>query len=284
VTIATGAHPVLAYPAALGPHVTRMLEAGQGDRNVILLHGAGSRADRWRRTLSSLADAGYHVFAPDLPGHGFAPKGAGLDYRTPAVAAAVADLLERLGGAALVGTSLGAHVATWVAGLRPSLVPATVLVGATGMVPRPAASTSAASAISDLSEAGVRRKLELLLHDPSLADDGWVAEEQRINSSPGAVEAMTAVQAYLQGEMANDLTGERYAATGIPTLLVWGAQDRWVPLEVGRRIAALLPRAPFVVLEAAGHAPYLERASVFTAVVNELLSAPERMAHGMRHL
>ena len=194
---ATGPLPaVLAYPAAFGPHVTRMLEAGTGARYVVLLHGAGARADRWRPTMSGLAAARFRAFAPDLPGHGFAPKGAGLDYRTPALAACVVELLERLGPAALVGTSLGAHVATWVAVERPDLVRATVLVGATGMVPRQ--NTGASALAADVSEEGVRRKLDLLLHDPAAVDDAWIAEEHLVNSSPGAAEALAAVRSYLQ--------------------------------------------------------------------------------------
>ncbi|MBX6388609.1 MAG: alpha/beta hydrolase [Frankia sp.] len=271
---------VIAYPAAFGPHVTRMLAAGSGPRHVVLLHGFGARADRWRAVMAGLAAAGFHALAPDLPGHGFAPKGPGLDYRTPAFADGVVDLLERIGPAAVVGTSLGGHVATWAALQRPDLVRAAVLVGATGVVPRRSSATSSAAA--DVSVDGVRRKLELLLHDHSRITDSWVAEEHLVNSSPGAAEALDAVRAYLQGPIAADLTGERYAALGIPTMIVWGAGDRWIPLEVGERIAALLPRAPFLVLADAGHAPYLERAETFTEEVARFLADPASQPAGRR--
>ena len=67
-------------------------------------------------------------------------------------------------------------------------------------------------------------------------------------------------------------------------MLVWGAQDRWIPLEIGERIAALLPRAPFVVLDHAGHAPYLERVETFTAVVARFLDDPASMPTARRML
>ncbi|WP_244122663.1 alpha/beta fold hydrolase [Burkholderia metallica] len=42
------------------------------------------------------------------------------------------------------------------------------------------------------------------------------------------------------------------AASAIPTLLIWGEADRFVPIDVGRRIAKLMPHAPFEMLEDAG--------------------------------
>ena len=69
---------------ALGPVTTRVLEAGQGDRVIVFVHGTGGRADRWSRNLDAFADAGFHAYAFDLPGHGFASKGADVACSVPA--------------------------------------------------------------------------------------------------------------------------------------------------------------------------------------------------------
>ena len=99
----------LSYPLGAAGVTTRVIEAGEGDRPVVFLHGVGARADRWQRTLPAFAKAGFHCYAIDFPGHGFATKGHGPDYGTPGFAHFVAGVLDALGleHPALVGTSLG---------------------------------------------------------------------------------------------------------------------------------------------------------------------------------
>lgn len=264
---------VLSYPIGLAGLTTRVLECGTGPAELLLLHGAGSRADRWRPILSGLAAAGYRVRALDLPGHGLAAKPVDFDYTTPAMAELVEGYLTEQGPAVLVGTSLGGHIAAWLAVHRPDLVPAVVLVGPAGIVRREA-TTSAV--LGDRSADGVRTKLELLLHDHSLIDDGWVREETLVNTSPGAEQALDRVMAYVRGGINEHLVGDRLAASGVPTCLIWGAEDRWIPLDVADRVSAALPGAPLHLLAAAGHAPYFEQPERFNQIVLDFLAGARR--------
>ena len=50
---------IIGYPFAAGATPTRVLECGSGERNLVLIHGLGARADRWRSNLEPLAEAGY---------------------------------------------------------------------------------------------------------------------------------------------------------------------------------------------------------------------------------
>lgn len=61
------------------------------------------------------------------------------------------------------------------------------------------------------------------------------------------------------------------ASTDVPTLLIWGNADRFVPVEVGARIARLMPHARFESLEGCGHFPSLERPSLCTAIARDWL-------------
>lgn len=260
---------VVQYPLELDGVVTRVLEAGEGDDVLVCLHGAGSRADRWRPVLPLLVDAGFHVYAVDFPGHGLAAKPVGYPYGSPRYAAGVVELLDRVGtpSAAVLGTSLGGHVAALVALGRPELVWASVLIGAVGLVGRPPEAAAPGSPIVDGSPAGTRAKLELLVHDPTLITDEWVHEESMVSTSPGAAEARAELARYLAEDQADDLAGEAYAALDIPTLLLWGAEDRWIPPSVGEATAAVVTHAPLVLLPAAGHAPYFERPEAFADAV-----------------
>jgi pimeloyl-ACP methyl ester carboxylesterase len=221
------------------------------------------------------------VTALDLPGHGFAEKPAKFTYTGPAMAELLIERLDRTGPAALVGTSLGGFVAALVALARPDLVTALVLVGVTGIVPREA---STARVIGDSSPAGVRRKLERLVVDPSVVDEEWVTEESLVNTSPGAEHALQQVMTYLTEGINEHLVGERLAELSCPVLVVWGEQDAWIPLSIGERVAELVPTAPFVVLAGCGHAPYLERAEEFATLVTGFLDPATRPLPGRHHL
>ncbi len=60
-----------------------------------------------------------------------------------------------------------------------------------------------------------------------------------------------------------DAWWERLADLSVPTLLVWGENDRVFPLPTGRRLAARIPGARLVVLPGARHPSYLDRPEQF---------------------
>jgi len=278
--------PVISYPLDAGGVLTRVLECGNGDDVVLFLHGSGARADRWRANLSGMAARGYRALAVDFPGHGFAAKMGHLRYDTPAFVAMVADFVSGLdiSSITIVGTSLGAHVAASYACTSPSRVRASVLVGALGIVPVHRDPQQTTARVADTSAEGVESKLRMLLHDKSLISPAWIEEERRMNTSPGATRALADLRTYLDSRVNDELVGEQYASLGLPTLLIWGEDDKWVLPRYGLEAAKLLKGTPLVFLKEAGHAPYLERSDTFNAVVDEFLRDPAGFGSGIRHL
>src|SRR6185503_7330994 len=193
---------ILQYPADVAGLTLRVLEAGTGNDNVVLLHGVAARADRWRENLGPLSEAGLHPYALDLPGHGFSSHDPGFDYSAPAFAEVVAQfIVDRLGGrpTLLIGTSLGGHVTARLTLAHPELVSAAVLVGPTGMRPLGEARRDAiARGIVDASLEGTRAKLKWLVHDPALATEAWALEESRINGARGTHAAIEQLAAYFR--------------------------------------------------------------------------------------
>jgi 2-hydroxy-6-oxonona-2,4-dienedioate hydrolase len=268
--------PISQYPVVAGDLVTRVLDSGSGDTTVVYLHGAGSRADRFWHNLAPVARAGHRVIALDFPGHGYATKGAGVTHSTPAFARFVVGVIRALGveRPVLVGTSLGAHVAAAIAAEDPASVAALVLIGAVGIVPAvPRDGPLSPIPMWDASPDAVRTKLHLVVHDPALITDQWVREESHINSSPGAGESLRAVADYLNYGVDADRVGERLLARAahIPTLLVWGAEDRWVPPSVGERSRDLLG-AQLILMAGTAHAPYYEDPPTFNSLLIEFLA------------
>ena len=272
------------YPVVAGDLVTRVLDCRNGDTTVVCLHGAGSRADRFWHNIAPVAAAGYRVIAMDFPGHGFATKGASVTHSTPAFADFVMQVLRSLDvrRPVIVGTSLGGHVAASIAASDPDAVSAMVLIGAVGIVPaEPSDGPLTPVPMWDASPDAIRTKLRMVVANPALITDEWVNEESRINSSPGARESLEAVAGYLRSGVDRDTVGDqlRERASNVPTLLVWGGEDRWVPPSVGFRTRDLLVRSELVVMPGTGHAPYYEDPETFNRLLVDFLASNPVAGH-----
>ncbi len=269
----------IAYPVAVGDIVIRVLEAGDGPETVVMLHGLGARADRWRRNMPALAAAGYHVYALDFPGHGFSEKSAHFPHSVPAYAELVAKFVDSVADRSrttLVGTSMGGHVAATAALRDPGAYRGVVLVGAVGMraLGEPTRAAIAAS-IVDTSREGIERKMKLVIADQSLVTPEWLREEERINNSPGAAEALGAIGDYFANRVDDDALDANDLARlfdSTPCLVVWGAEDDIVPVSIADELershdvrVVRIPRAK--------HLPYYERPDEFNAELLRFLQA-----------
>lgn len=268
---------MIQYPLGVDGVLTRVLEAGAGDRTMLLVHGVGARADRWRRNLEGLASAGYHPYAIDLPGHGLAQKGPGIPGTVPEYARFARRMLDDLGTGEvyLVGTSLGGHVCATAACDMAERVAGLVLVGTVGITPIGAERRQRTqSIVGETSWEAVGGKLRVVLHDEALATEELHREEFRINNSPGAAESFERIAAYFGNDLDDDAVGDRLAAVAdaFPVLIVWGREDVGFPLELGEAARAKLPGSRLAVMDDAAHAPYFERPEAFNRIVTDFLA------------
>jgi 2-hydroxy-6-oxonona-2,4-dienedioate hydrolase len=271
------AQALLSYPVGIDGTVTRVLDTYAGERSVVFIHGLGARADRWRRNLPPLAAAGFRGIALDLPGHGFATKDTSFAHGVEGYSRFVAALIRELGleRPVLVGTSLGGHVAAAIACRQLVDVRALILIGATGLFPIGAAACERlATRAQDRSLAGTRSKAQTVFFDPAMATDAFVHEEHRINNSPGSDGVFAALGRYFVERLDRDAVGELLATMPArpPLALVWGAQDRSVPITVGREAAKLLS-TPLHEIAGAAHAPYFEKPEQFNPLMVSFLNA-----------
>jgi pimeloyl-ACP methyl ester carboxylesterase len=73
----------------------------------------------------------------------------------------------------------------------------------------------------------------------------------------------------------------RLRALRVPTLLVWGKDDRITPVEIAERFRALIADAELVTIANCGHAPMLEQPMMFNAIVEDWLV--DSRARGVRN-
>lgn len=267
---------MISYPCAFDGTETRVLDVGRGPP-CLFIHGLGARADRWRRNLEPIAATGRRAVAFDLPGHGFADKGDRFSFDVPNLARWVLGLMDelRIGPSALVGTSLGGFIAAEMACREPDRVTALVLVGTLGMTPMgPEARANLSGRFATVTREGIERKLKTVLHDPGHVTPEWIEEEWRINNSVGAGAAFAAIARYLAGPIDDHVVGPRLAGLRPrkPTAILWGTEDRAVPVAVGHRARDLLAPALYQEFPETGHGPYFEAADAFNTTVASFLA------------
>ena len=247
---------------------------------VLLLHGLGGAAVNWT-LLAPLLARGHRVVAPDLPGHGRSGKLDGVgDLRPFAEFVAAAAGREDALPAAVVGHSLGGVVALRLAADRPELVRGLVLVETAGIVST-LRRAQIAFAISGALRPG--RRIARLRHQVARRRDlrraafaYWGAED------PAALEP-EAVLGFLEAAaQAHDVRAAGAALVRedprawlhrvrCPSMVLWGARDRLVPIEDGFEFARRL-RAPVRTIAGGGHLVIGERPSECAAVIETFLA------------
>ncbi len=231
---------------------------------MVLLHGVGGSIYDWRHLLRPLSD-GHRVVAIDLLGAGESDKPAGGDYSVAAQARRVRGLLDALGirNATLVGNSYGGGVALRFAQDWPERTDRLVLINSicyADMIPWYATLCRIPGAEVAAKLLPLGRMARWVLRGCS--DTVGRLEEAEIETyvaeirSPGRRAAVVRTMRAILREDAEEFRA-RIGSVQAPALLLWGAEDGTVPVELGRRLAEDLPRARLVEL-AAGHIPNQE--------------------------
>src|SRR4051812_43839182 len=237
---------------------------------LLLIHGIGDDSSTWDPVLDDLA-RDHTVLAPDLLGHGGSDKPRG-DYSIGAYANGMRDLLSVLDidRVTLVGHSLGGGVAMQFAYQYPERTERLVLVGAGGVAQSVTPALRAASLpLADLllpmlRWPGVRFQTELVLRTLQHLDTGLGRDAEDLVRLVDALPDATSRSAFLRtlravvdwrGQVVTMLD-RCYLTAGMPTLLVWGADDVIVPVEHAQLAHDAMPGSELQVFEGAGHFPF----------------------------
>ncbi len=258
---------------------------------LVLLHGLGSSAHfDWGRVMGPLARH-HRVIALDQLGFATSDKPQ-IDYSVQTWVDFLGEFLRgmhvehfTLGGASLGGwiavdytlqaftppPGMGASFAL----PRPDRL---ILVDAGGLGHKPPEAQDAAIrlALSPSSLAGTRAVLSLVFFNQALVTDSAVRASytSRVSSGAGYTVHMFMNNPVTEAET----VGRRLGGIKIPTLVVWGAEDRLVPLAEGREYAAAIPGAELAIIPKCGHVPPAERPAEFVAVAGKFLGDAETPA------
>ena len=254
---------------------------------IVLVHGMAGSSATWRYVMPALAER-FTVVAPDLVGHGESEKPRG-DYSLGAFASGVRDLMVALGHerATLVGQSFGGGVAMQFAYQFPERCERLVLVSSGGL------GDEVNLLLRLLALPGAELVLQLActnwLHDVGVNVAGWLANIG-VHTSPHLREAWSSYGSLADGETRTaflhtlrsviDVAGQRvgagdrlYLAAAVPTLIIWGDDDRIIPVEQGRAAHEAIPGSRLEIFAGTGHFPHCERPDQFSPALIDFMDA-----------
>jgi pimeloyl-ACP methyl ester carboxylesterase len=245
---------------------------------VIMLHGAGPGASSWsnfRRNVGVFSER-YRALLVDMPQYGKSDKVIIEGGRLAYTARVLDELMDQLGIATahFVGNSMGGQAAIKLAIDRPERVDRLVVIGSTPVstslfCPMPLEGIKLIAGYyrdDGPSIAKMRKLLETIVYDPSFLTEETIRERYEASIDPEVVQLMT------QSPPANqDLTAELHLVKA-PTLIVWGADDRFGALDVGLLMLRRFQNARMHIFNRCGHWAQVEHADEFNRLVLDFLA------------
>jgi len=239
----------------------RIMRKGDG-APLLFLHGAAG-AGSWLPFMETLSQT-HDVIVPEHPGFGKSDTPGWLDSISD-LAYFYLDLIRQLGleGAHVVGTSLGGWIAAEMAIRDPGALRSLTLVAPAGIQVKGVAR-------GDIFLWSPEQTAKNLFHDPALAarvplpandDEMLVALKNR----------ETTARLGWNPRLHNPDLPKWLHRVSVPTLIVWGDDDKVLPMAYGAAYRDLIPGAELEIFPACGHLPHVEKAAEFTATALRFL-------------
>ena len=265
-------------------HRARYLTAGEGGPPLVLLHGVGTSSGEWLGVLPDLA-RNHRVYAVDLPGYDgtYEPP----DYSPAFTASFVNSFLEAVGAksAVVVGNSFGGLVALHLALSEPARVCALVLSDSAGLgqAVNPALVALSSPGGGELAKTLAKTRLGaaqrsiqralLLFSRPWRISWKWVKDQYKLAQLPNFTDATLASLRNAVGATGQrEVLLERLPQLQMPTLIVWGIEDRLLPYSQAKEAIALVQDGSLELISKCGHLPHVEQPKRFVSTLGEFLS------------
>jgi pimeloyl-ACP methyl ester carboxylesterase len=241
----------------------RLLRGGAGPP-LLVLHGAGGAA--WLPCMQTLA-ARFDVIAPEHPGFGESDTPDWLD-TIHDLAYFYLDLLDALDldRVQLVGISLGGWVAAELAVRDTGRLASLTLVGAAGI------HLNGVRQVDSFLRNDEQR-IRDFFHDQAFADQ--MVKRMLVPELADIAAKNQTITAKLswQPRGYDPHLHKWLHRIDVPTLLIWGAEDKLFPKEYAHAYRDLIPGSKAVVIPECGHVPQVEKPTAFITALEDFISA-----------
>lgn len=244
---------------------------------IVLLHGFLSSTFSFRKIIPLLKE-NYNVISIDVPPFGKSGKSTHFKYSYKNIANTIIILLEKLAirHPILIGHSLGGQICLNILYLFPNLVKKAILLCSSGYLKRSKKHLILSSYIPFsylfvkhyLGKSGLERNLKNVVYDHRVID-----EEMRLGYlNPFLKNDIFKALTLMIRHREEDLSGSMLQTIQTPCLLIWGENDKVVPLRTAQRLKKDLPNSKLVILKNTGHLVPEERPLEVTQLVNKFIA------------
>ena len=262
---------------AIGDGVTvHLRDEGPKDAPaIVLLHGSNADLHTWEPWVQALKGQ-YRVIRFDQVGHGLTGPDPKQDYSRDNYVADILEVADKLGLKQFVlgGNSMGGKHALAFAVKHPQRLTGLVLVdGSGGPMLKLDKKDDAASSSSGNIGFTIARMPGVNLLVEQVTPRRLIAQSLEQSVSVKSVASEAAVDRYWEllrypgnrratlkrfGYPYDPLTEAEIAAVTTPTLILWGEEDRLIPVEAGQWLAKTMPNNALVIYPKIGHLPHEE--------------------------
>lgn len=256
-------------------------DLGEGAETVVMLHGSGPGASGWanfNRNIEPLLAAGYRVVLLDCPGWSKSDPIVCRGSRSDLNATALKGLLDVLGleRVHILGNSMGGHSAVAFTLSYPERVGKLVLMGggtggASPFVPMPTEGIKLINALyREPTIDNLKKMMNVFVYDPSdLTEALFQTRLDNMLSRRDHLDNFVASLAANPKQFPD--FGARLGEIKARTLVIWGRNDRFVPMDVGLRLIAGIANSELHVFNNCGHWAQWEHAETFNRLVLDFL-------------
>jgi 4,5:9,10-diseco-3-hydroxy-5,9,17-trioxoandrosta-1(10),2-diene-4-oate hydrolase len=262
---------------------TRYWVQGSQGSTIILIHGLGGFIENWEYNISGLSQ-GHRVYALDLVGFGRSDKPK-IGYSLPNLTEFVKEFMtvQDVDRATLIGLSMGGAIALRFALKNPNQVEKMVLVDSLGLgrdgsiFLRMMSLPIIGELLARPSRKGSSKILRSIFHNQDLITDQMIEVTYEMSSLPGAQSSFLSTlrsTCNIWGAKSDTYRPilDRLGEIEVPTLIIWGSQDKLLPVSHAHQAKKKLPKAKLHIFDSCGHVPNAEHAEEFNALVTDFLS------------